>query len=188
VSSDHKEVDLNKVRELIKQGQRRGSDDGVPTKQQVFVDKGKIVVGEDISDRDSRALTRIDTETPFAGRREQEQAAVDRKFPRGTKLVIAEGTGGWLYDVTCELGTVYTFWTYYDDVDGYYKTRVLEPHIEDYWRDPHRGHIYLSTNRLCLDTRYNGGAVTLESAFARTVLWATGFSMALQTGNFPFSS
>jgi hypothetical protein len=159
----------------------------VPTTQQVFVEKGKIVMGEDLAGRDQQALTRIDTETPFAARRDDEQHTVTRKFPVGTRSMTAGGVPGWLYDVTCELGTTYTFWTYFDAADGYYKTKVLEPHIEEFWRDPHRGHIFLSSNRLCLDTRYDGGAPTLEKAFSRTVLWANGFSLAQATGTFPFS-
>jgi hypothetical protein len=187
MGSESNEVDLNKLRDLVKRGQLAGNDSLIPTTQQVFVDKGKIVMGEDIAGHDRQALTRIDTETPFAGRRDDERAVVSRKFPPGTKLLVAEDVPGWLYDVTCELGTTYMFWTYFDEADGYYKTKVLEPHIEDFWRDPHRGHIFLSTNRLCLDTRYDGGAPTLERAYSRTVLWANGFSVARKTGTFPFS-
>jgi len=187
MGSDPTEVDLNKLRDLVRRGQHTGNDALVPKTERVFVDKGKIVMGEDLDGRDRQALTRIVTETPFAARRDDEQNIVSRKFPPGAKPMTAGGVAGWLYDVTCELGTTYTFWTYFDEADGYYKTRVLEPHIEEFWCEPHRGHIFTSTNRLCLDTRYGGGAPTLEKAFSRTVLWANGFSVALQTGTFPFS-
>jgi hypothetical protein len=187
MGSDSTEVDLNKLRDLVIRGQRAGNDSLIPAAEQVFVDKGKIVMGESVAGRDRQALTRIDTETPFAARRDDEQYIVSRKFPPGTRLLATNGVAGWLYDVTCELGTTYTFWTYFDDADGYYKTTVLEPHIEDFWRDPHRGHIFLRTNRLCLDTRFGGGAPTLEKAYSRTVLWASGFSIARQAGTFPFS-
>lgn len=188
MGSQSNEVDLNHLRDLVKRGQRKQNDASVPVTQQVFVDKGKIVVGEDVADRDSRALTRIDTETPFAGRLDHERETVEEKFPEGTELLISdEGTPGWLYEITCELGTTYTFWTYRDDVDGYYKTKIINPSIED-WTDSHGGHVYVRYGRLCLDTRYNNGAPTLEKAYARTVLWATGFSIVKRTGNeFPFS-
>jgi hypothetical protein len=182
-----REVDLNKLRELIKNGQQKGNDASTLDSLRVYVNKGQLVLGEDAGDHDRKALTRIDTETPFAARFEDEERTVADKFPTDAELVVVEGIRGWLYHITCEMGTQYQFWTYYDDIDGYYKTKVLEPHIEEYWRDIHRGHIFVRTNTLCLDTRYDGGAPALEKAFARTVLWATGFSVAVKTGNFPFS-
>jgi hypothetical protein len=190
------EVDLNKVRDLVKRGHVKQDDSRIPTGERLFVDRGKLVVGKDIGAHDNRALTRIDTETPFAGYFEDERLIVTQKFPRGATLLEVEGVRGWLYEITCELGTDYKFWTYLDEIDGFYKTWVLEPYIEEYWRDIHRGHIWVDTNnpdddrnnRLCLDTRYNGGAPTLDQAFSRTVLWANGFSLALKTGTFPFST
>jgi hypothetical protein len=187
VGNDSREVDLNRLRELVKRGQSRGNDLSVPTTQQVFVDRGKIVLGDDTGHPQSKAITRIDTETPFAGGLTDEQEVVNQKFPTGTTLLTSdEGVSGWLYEVTCELGTTYTFWTYRDDVDGFYKTKVLEPKIENFWSDSHAGHIYVTGGRVCLDTRYNNGALTLEGAYARTVLWATGFSIAKSGRQFPF--
>jgi hypothetical protein len=181
------EVDLNKLRDLVKRGQSQVGDKSIPTADEVVVDRGTIVLVNASAKHQSRTLTRIDTKTPFAGRLEDEQEVVDEKFPIGTTFLVSdEGVAGWLYGVTCELGAPYTFWTYLDDVDGYYKTKVLEPRIEEFWSDPHGGHVYVSSGRLCLDTRYNGGAPTLESAFARTVLWATGFSIAERGETFPF--
>jgi len=187
MSKEPKEVDLNKVRDLIKSGQRAADDSRIPTAQQVFVDRGKLVLGEDIENAAAPTITRIDTETPFAARIESERLVVSNKFPRGTQRLVVTGVDGWLYDVKCESGNKYTFFTYYDDIDGYYKTKVVEPFVEKKWRNMHTGHIYTNTVRLCLSTDYNGGAPTLETAFARTVLWANGFSLLQKTGTFPFS-
>jgi len=107
-------------------------------------------------------------------------------MPSNTRrLVTDEGVSGWVYSFYCAYGNKYTMFTYYDG--SYYQVLVLEPEVEDRYRSAHTGHIF-STGRICFGTRYNNGRPTLQDAYAKSVLWATGMSSLMLTGTFQLSA
>lgn len=73
--------------------------------------------------------------------------------------------------------------------DGaFYQVYVISPKLEDYWSNPHTGHIY-PDGRICFGSEFGNGQPTLREAFAKSVLWANGISVARHGGGqFPFSA
>lgn len=75
---------------------------------------------------------------------------------------------------------------YYDG--AHYQVYVISPKLEDYWKNPHTGHIF-ADGRICFGVDYGSGQPTLKEAFAKSVLWANGISIARNGGGpFPFSA
>lgn len=72
-----------------------------------------------------------------------------------------------------------------------YQVRVLSPRIpEDVGLTPdqlgiHECHLF-PNGRICLNPPSNG-ALTLQDAFSKSVIWATGFTTYCEIGQFPFS-
>jgi len=64
-----------------------------------------------------------------------------------------------------------------------YQVTVASPDVSR--EDPHACHLY-PHGRICLSADSGGGMPTLEGAFAKSVLWAHGFSVYQRTGSFPF--
>jgi len=111
----------------------------------------------------------------------------DRQFAR-TRMprAVETTTGGyvgWVYEFTCELGTDYTLFAYFNGTR--YRVMVINPVAE---RGPlgHASHV-LPDGSLCLEPTVQG-CRTLEQAYAKSVLWANGYSCYLKTGEFPFSA
>ena len=50
----------------------------------------------------------------------------------------------------------------------------------------HAGHLY-ANGRLCLSQNGGSGQPTLEEAYSKSVLWATGMDVVLAGYPFPFS-
>ncbi len=88
---------------------------------------------------------------------------------------------GWLYDIVDECGEEYTLFVYHDG--SMYQVKVVYPEVEGQY-DPHHGHLY-PDGTICLSDE--GGVSKLEYAYAKSVLWANGFTIFLQTEEFPFS-
>lgn len=108
-------------------------------------------------------------------------AVVGRYLPSSTGHANIDGTDYWTFSITCELGNMYVMTAYFDGRE--YQVRVLEPEIPSHY-DIHTGHIF-SDGRICLNPPANG-AETLQEAFAKAVIWASGFSALEHTGEFPF--
>ena len=96
--------------------------------------------------------------------------------------MAVEGTRGWLYPVATEQGDRYRLFLWFDGAT--YQVKVVEPPVERA-AEPHACHLFPDA-RLCLGGDPGGGMPTLEGAFARSVLWANGYSAWLRTGRFPF--
>ena len=90
------------------------------------------------------------------------------------------------YSFSCEFGTLYEMFAYFDG--NYYQVLVLSPVVEERYQSAHTGHIYKDGN-ICFGVDYGSGRPTLEEAYAKSVLWANGFSGMLLSENdtFPFS-
>jgi len=105
------------------------------------------------------------------------------KMPRNTLEVKSDGCTGFKYDITCELGNKYKLFAYFNG--SRYRVMVVDPVVE---RGPvgHDSHV-LTDGSLCLEPTVQG-CRTLEQAFAKSVLWANGYSIYKHTGKFPYSA
>lgn len=127
--------------------------------------------------------------TASSARLERDRVTANKKLPSNTRELTLDGTTYWTYSITCKLGRKYTMTLYFDGHE--YQVRVLSPKIpsevglKDSDIDIHKCH-YFSNGTLCLNPPANG-AKSLEEAFAKSVVWATGFSIYAATGQFAFS-
>jgi hypothetical protein len=112
----------------------------------------------------------------------RDKAAADGCLPAAARFLKVDGARGWLYPVTTEQGDRYQLFLYFDG--SAYQVKVVEPAVE-VRDDNHACHLF-PTGLVCLGQDPTGGMPTLASAFARSVLWANGFSAYLRTGEFPF--
>jgi hypothetical protein len=87
-----------------------------------------------------------------------------------------------VYGIVTEQGDAYRLFLWFDGAA--YQVKVVTPEL-DPDLDPEECHVFPGA-RLCLGLDDGGGMPTLEGAFARSVLWANGFSAWRRTGRFPF--
>jgi hypothetical protein len=111
----------------------------------------------------------------------RDRAFAAARMPRATREVAVEGLRGWLYPVTSAAGDRYELFAWFDG--SAYQVRVVSP---DVWgrTDLHACHLFRDA-RICLGTGVGGGMATLEGAYARSVVWADGFSVYRRSGRFP---
>lgn len=115
-------------------------------------------------------------------RENRERLEAEGCLPGSARRVCVQGTAGWLYPVVTESGDRYQLFLWFDGAA--YQVKVASPEV-DRGADPEACHL-LPGARLCLGAEHDGGMPTVESAFARSVLWANGFSAWRRTGRFPF--
>ncbi len=152
------QVDLNEVRNRVLSNQQSGTDLPNSTDRSVFVDsEGNIIL------------------------RPQPGQIVAQKLPNNTQEMFISGVTGWVYGIISELGDQYTMFTYSDG--SLYQVMVLFPEVAGKFSQ-HDSHLF-QDGRVCFGDE--GGLPNLEQAYAKSVLWATGFSSYLRTGVFPFS-
>lgn len=176
-------VDLNRLRSMVLDNQAENAN--LPTRQgdKVLVDReGAIRLGAQASPEEARQLSEVHQGT-FASvaRLERDRVLVARKFPRNTRYLAMDNVPGFLYTLTSEVGDRYDLFTYHDG--SLYQVLVVFPHIAGRY-SPHDGHLF-SDGRICFGPE--GGLPDLEHAYAKSALWATGFSIFTRTGRFPFS-
>jgi hypothetical protein len=118
---------------------------------------------------------------PLFTRSLQDQAAVDGQLPAATRAVRVAGVRGWAYPVRSAAGDDFQLFVWFDGSG--YQVKVVAPDV-----GAHRGHAahLFPDGRLCLGEEPGHGAPTLAAAYARSVLWANGFSAWLRTGAFPY--
>lgn len=177
-------VDLNALREQIQNNQQRGTARPTEERDKVYANPdGRIVRGTDVSG-DREELSEI-PQTVFASteaRLVRDAETVARKLPADAQLLTVDGVSGWLYRIESELGDAYDMFVYYDG--SQYQVKVVFPDVVGRY-DPHYGHLY-NDGRICFGSGV--GLSDLESAYAKSVLWATGFSVFLRNDTFPFNS
>ena len=180
-----RKVDLNKLCDKLHDAQQSGDTDPTAKSKQVFVDRtGGVKFGDEVSPTEARNLSRVQQDV-FADRLSDEARAAETKMPAGTKRIKSrDGTEGWLYGFKCAYGRFYKMFGYWDG--SAYQVLVLEPALESKWKSVHSGHLY-SNGSICFGSSSSGGRPTLESAYAKSVVWANGMSTALATGTFPFN-
>jgi hypothetical protein len=185
-------VDLNHIRNLLLSSQRRGDAfPSAPIKQVVVTNEGQIRTGDQLSLRERDHASVVPQEVfAWEKRRDREARIVATKLPASTLPLAYGGAHGWTYQIVPSFPGAqgperFVFFLCHDG-DGY-QVYCLQPALEDHWCSPHTGHIY-HDGRLCLGARFNGGAPTIESAYAKSVVWAEGIQVARHTGQFPFSA
>ena len=112
----------------------------------------------------------------------QDRLAAEVSLPATARRVTVEGTSGWLYPLVAEQGDRFHMFLWFDGAA--YQVKVVEPAVERVV-DPHACHLFPDA-RLCLGSDAGGGMPTLEGAFARSALWASGYAAWRRTGRFPF--
>ncbi|MDQ2100997.1 MAG: hypothetical protein QQW96_25545 [Tychonema bourrellyi B0820] len=172
-------VDLNEVRNRVLSNQQSGTDLPNSTDRSVFVDsEGNIILRPQPGTE--RQLSRVPQKT-FAANLTADRQIVAQKLPNNTQEMFISGVTGWVYGIISELGDQYTMFAYSDG--SLYQVMVLFPEVAGKFNQ-HDSHLF-QDGRVCFGDE--GGLPTLEQAYAKSVLWATGFSSYLRTGLFPFS-
>jgi hypothetical protein len=175
-------VDLNRLRELVLQNQAMGKDLPAERDKKVFVDRhGRIVLNPRTGEE--QVLSEVH-QGVFAGLRERlarDKEVAARKLPPNTEFLVVDGVPGWRYTIHDEFGQEYVMFLYFDG--SLYQVKVVYPEVEGRY-SPHHGHLF-PDGRICFGEQ--GGLPTLEQAYAKSVLWANGFTVFRMTGKFPFS-
>jgi len=179
-------VDLNQLRRVMLNNQ----DNNVPTPtqpaQKVYVaPDGDIRLGNETSPLEARRLSEVNQGTFYVYgdmRHSRDQVTASTKMPANTRALHIGNIFGYSYSITCTYRNPYTFFAYFDGTA--YQVSLVSPNLEGQYGE-HTAHLY-NDGRLCLGE--GGGMPTLESAYAKSVIWATGFSVVRAGGTFPFSN
>jgi len=114
-----------------------------------------------------------------------DRAFAKSNMPKARELTIG-GVTGFTYEFTCEFGTKYVMFAWFNG--SRYKVKLVSPEVERSvvtGFDAHDKHLY-PDGTICLEDSMQGCA-SLSDAYSRSVLWANGHSIYCQTGEFPFS-
>lgn len=169
-----RQVDLNELRNHVLNNQREGN-----SSRPVHVDReGRITTDPQAAHQPN--LSKVPQQT-FAYSLDKDRQIAAQYLPANTRQMQFNGVTGWLYQIQCELGNQYQMFAYYDG--ELYQVMVVFPNVAGRYNQ-HDAHLY-NDGRICF--RSQGGLPTLKKAFAKSALWATGFSVFLKTGQFPFS-
>jgi hypothetical protein len=194
------QLDLNQLRKTLIKNAQRGDARPAESWRMVVVDRnGKIRRADEVNLSKRRELSVVPQEV-FAGIREfvlnsdtpelsdfggdrlaRDRDVVREKLPDGTREITVEGTTGWVYKINDEFNEPYAMMAYFDGSE--YQVKVLEPAIEGHYGVTD-AHIF-SDGRLCLRPPA-GGMPTLAEAYAKSVLWANGFTICRRAGHFPW--
>lgn len=181
------QIDLNKLRETIKANQRANNPIPADQSKKIMVTKdGKIVEGNQAAANKDRQLSEVH-QGVFAFSRmrlNQEKEIVKEKFPPKTKMVEVDTIKGWLYSFEDEFGRWYTMYAYFDG--EVYQVKVVEPEVEGKYQSVHDCHLFYD-GRICFGNGRNAGLDSLEHVYAKSVIWANGFTVFEQTRKYPFS-
>jgi len=179
---------LTKLREIVEK--RRKYQSETTPGSDIAVDKeGRIIiieVGPDGRPLTSRPVSKVPAETFAADyyRVSNERSFVNSKMPSNTYRVDEDGIEGWMYEINTgdPYYESYTMFIYYNS--GYYYVKLVDP--------PYAGkysvtscHLF-NDGTLCLSSNTHGGYASMEQAYAKSVLWAKGFSEFRRSGIFPF--
>jgi len=174
-------VDLNELRNRVLSTQQQGVDFPSNPDRNVYVDdEGNIVLNP--RSAPGRTLSSVPQKT-FAVSLVRDRQTVAQKMPANTQEMSVSGTTGWIYHITTELGDPYTLFAFHDG--SAYQVMVVFPEVAGRY-GAHDAHLF-GNGCICFGDALQGGLPTLEQAYAKSVLWANGFSVFLRTGQFPFS-
>ena len=181
-------IDLNRIRAIVHANQRNERANPRNPKATIVVDRdARIHTADELSPDKRRTVSRIQQDTFHASRVKREGGIAESFLPENTRRVTsAEGGTGWLYSFENDFLDSYTMFAFFDG--SYYQVLVVSPVVEQRYRSPHTGHIF-SSGKICMGQGMNSGRRTLQDAYAKSVLWATGFSAMLhgRLNRFPFN-
>lgn len=178
-------LDLNALRDRVLTNQNSGSTRPNDPAKSVTVDREGNMHFPTQPDKAVGPQSQIPQET-FAASLQEDIATAGQYLPSNTRQITTdEGIAGFLYSFNTELGDNFTLFAFNDGAN--YQVQVVAPTVEDRFNNPHDGHIF-SNGRICFGNGYGAGMPTLRDAFAKSVLWANGMSVAYRTGKFPFSN
>lgn len=176
-------VNLDELRRRVLENQRQGN--GLPQRrdQKIYVTPtGQLAFGEQVPPGQEGVLAEVPQGTFASSAREAAEMHTARtKMPATTRRERVGSTGGYLYDIRSEFGDDFTMFAYYDGDE--YQVQVVFPRIEGVY-GIHDAHLW-PDGRICFGD--GEPLTTLEQAYAKSVLWATGFSSLVATGRFQFS-
>lgn len=126
---------------------------------------------------------------PFASSRlERDRQTALSKMPSNTQELRSGEYGpdgvGWIYAITNTFGTTFQFFVNFTGMA--YEVWLVSPEIEAKFKNPHDGHIF-NNGKICLQQANGGGMSTLETAFAKSAVWAEGIAVVLNGGKFPWN-
>ena len=116
-------------------------------------------------------------------RLQSDRMFVETSMPKNSRELKVNQVTGWSFEITCEFQKKYILFLYFDG--SRYQVKCVFPEVEGKHYNIHEHHLF-GDGRLCLDPT-SQGAPTIEYAYAKSVLWANGFSAFEMTGKFPFS-
>ena len=181
-------VDLNHIRSLVHASQIEENSEQPAPKETIVVDRNACIrTADDLRPGEQRHVSIVQPDVFHAGWEVAERRIAETKMPANTRMVVShEGVRGWLYSFQTEFRDTYRMFAFFDG--SFYQVLVIEPRVEKRYSSPHTGHIF-SNGRICMGEGMNAGRRTLADAYAKSVLWANGFS-AMIHGNldrFPFN-
>lgn len=179
-------LDLNALRDRVLSNQNTGTVRPNDPAKSVTVDREGKMHFPTQPDKAIGPQSQIPQET-FAASMEDDIATASQFLPTNTKQITTnEGVVGFLYTFNTELGDQFTLFAFNDGAS--YQVQVVSPKVEDRFNNPHDGHIFPNSGKICFGSAYNAGMPSLRDAYAKSVLWANGMSVAYRTGKFPFSN
>ena len=173
-----RQVDLNEVRNRVMSNRQSDVDLPSSPNRAVYVDREGNIVTQPQSG-EQRQLSQVPQKV-FAVSVALDRQVVAQKLPRNAQEMSISGVTGWTYDIVSEIGDRYTMFIFHDG--SLYQVMVLFPEVAGRYSIA-EGHLF-DNGVICLNDEH--GCRTLEQAYAKSVLWATGFSVYQRTRQFPF--
>ena len=186
VFSANRPVDLNKLRDTILSSQRTGAALPAQTSRKVYATRdGKIVQGDDAQESTEQPLSEVHQGT-FAAHTYStyDREVVAMRLPDNARHAVVDGTAGWFYDFTNDLGDSYCMFVFFDEDSATYMVQVVFPEVAGKY-GIHDGHLF-NDGCICFGDSAPGMS-SLDEAYGKSVLWSDGFSAFRRTGLFPFS-
>ncbi|GIH26375.1 hypothetical protein Aph01nite_46850 [Acrocarpospora phusangensis] len=179
--------DLNELRRIIQDAQQAGPSRDRASEEVSVGREGEIYTGDAPGDQ-PLSTVQLGTFASPSARAAELRTRIDQRFaaghmPRNTVFVNRPDARGWCYSIKSAMGRVYTMFAYYDGRQ--YQVNLLDPQLQGHV-GAHQGHLY-PDGRICLSDGGRGGQPTLEKAYSKSVLWATGMDVVLAGYSFPFS-
>lgn len=173
-------ADLNQVRTLMTAAQTRG--ELVPAVSR------RVTVGRhgDIYTGNAPASTPVSKVQHGVFAADPVRAAANfasTHMPPSTRLIDTPDMYGYLYTFLSQMGTQYTMFAWHDGTA--WQVKLVDPPLEGRF-DGHAAHLFVN-GKLCLSGDAGAGQPTLEEAWSKSVLWATGMDVVQHGLDFPFS-
>jgi hypothetical protein len=115
-------------------------------------------------------------------RHPDEPGVVRDRFPPDTIPLTVGRFDGWGYSFRCAYGDHYEMYIYWDG--SLYMVKLVRPYAEYARGTIHAKHLFRD-GKICLRSG-TVGLPDFEQAYAKSILWATGYSAFRRSGQFLF--